>query len=122
MIKRSIALGTAGLALLATVGFAGTANADSDSYSQHSTTLNGFNYYSGGIFGSICNNQSSPNSFYIWVTDAYFGFDIISKRSTGTLQPGWCFPVSAPANGDPIQVFGESSGNWTYGTDPIYPS
>lgn len=122
MSKKLIGLGAAGLALFATIGVSGTANANSDSYSQHGTTLNGYNYYSAGIFGGICNNQSSPNGFYIWITDAYWGYNIVGKTYTGVLNPGWCYPVFANANGDPIQVFAQSSGNWTYGTNPIYPS
>jgi hypothetical protein len=79
------------------------------------------NYYSSGIYGSICNNQSSTNSFYFWIVDAITGRNIVGKAAH-TLDPGWCYGASASANGDPIQVFAESSGNWTYGTNPIWPS
>lgn len=38
------------------------------------------------------------------------------------LNPGSCWSIGMTVGNDPVQVFASSAGNWTYGTDPIYPN
>lgn len=97
----------------------GTANAATDQYCQHGTCVSGSND-NGSALGEICNGQSSANDFYLWLTDDANGNTV--RVTTPMLSPGRCDLIGMNVGNDPVQVFASSAGNWTYGTDPIYPN
>ncbi|MDH6122912.1 hypothetical protein [Kitasatospora sp. GAS204B] len=119
--KRAVqGLAATALAIGGIAAATGTANAASDQYCQHGTCLTGTNY-NGWATGQICNGQSSTNDFYLWLRDDNNGSTY--KIYTGRLNPGGCSStIGMSVGNDPVQVFASSTGNWTYGTDPIYPN
>ncbi|MFJ9691138.1 hypothetical protein [Kitasatospora sp. NPDC101183] len=117
--KRTVqGLAAAAIALGGLAATTGTASAASDTYCRFGTCLNGWNY-NGTATGQICNNQGSANDFYLWITNARTGQTLISTV-TPRINPGTCATVYYnPVGTDPIQVYGRSGSNWSYGTDPI---
>ncbi|WP_042411733.1 hypothetical protein [Streptacidiphilus carbonis] len=119
--KRAIAMAAATVALAggAAVSSTGTASAATDQYCQHGTCISGSNY-NGSALGEICNDQSSANDFYLWLTDDANGHTV--RITTPKLSPGQCDLMAMNVGNDPVQVFASSAGNWTYGTNPINPN
>ncbi|MFC4326480.1 hypothetical protein ACFPC0_01260 [Streptomyces andamanensis] len=96
----------------------------SDSYTLHGVTITGTNMQdtTPWVSASLCNHQSSANSFRFWIQDAAEGHRHItpSDHTTPLLAPGACDYVYGEDSGqDAIQVFASSGSLWTFGTDPI---
>lgn len=128
--KHTIAMTAAALAIAGgtTVGFSGTANAASDTYTVDHVELILINNDStaGNQQATICNWQSAYNTFWFWVKDDTTGHlaaldgspyeDI--KYELG-MDAGQCltFTVTA-AYGHTLQEFFSTNGV-TYGTNPV---
>ncbi|MFF7636518.1 hypothetical protein ACFZB9_25710 [Kitasatospora sp. NPDC008050] len=133
-VTKRVAQGVmAGALALGGIGVtAGTANANSDTYCQHSTCVTGYNYFTQDWSGSwgesvsetICNYQSAPNSFNIWIYITGTDYHLVDK-TVGPINPGVCLNqvlsdwIATGHVDVPVQVYAQSSGNWTYGTNPI---
>ncbi|MBD0674301.1 hypothetical protein [Streptomyces sp. CBMA156] len=92
-----------------------------DSNSAHGVEITGWNTYieNPWVSATLCNHQSSANSFYFWIRDTT-GRNVTSpSHVTPLLQPGQCEGIAGEGSGAAIQVFARSGNLWTFGTDPI---
>lgn len=113
----------------------GTANADTDSYTQHSVEIGAYNQYS-DPYAYICNHQSATNSYEIgvWALHVYPGTgggDWVTLEdsqgrthkgyvTTPPLTPGSCAVYSFTTYvGYSVQVGAKSGSNWWFGTNAI---
>ncbi|MEV5574483.1 hypothetical protein AB0L06_30995 [Spirillospora sp. NPDC052269] len=123
------------LAVSTTLVASGTAEADSDSYTQHGVEIGTYNYGT-APYAYICNHQSSTNSFYfaVWAPDPPGGNDWVTiMDSQGRTKYGWVTtPALTPGScavysfttfvGQTVQVVAKSGSLWFFGTNPVFYS
>lgn len=125
MQKIHASLAVTALAAATVIGVSTSASAatGTDSYTLHGVTITGTNTLDSTpwVSASLCNHQSSANSFHFWIKDAQTGRSITpSDHTTPRLAPGACDYIYGEDSGqDAIQVYASSGNLWTFGTDPI---
>lgn len=143
MLRRS-ACAVAALAAAVVLGTGGSAGAATDSYTQHSVEIGGWNNATNTNqpYAWICNDQSAANSFKFWVWDTDHGMYawMWQGQENGNDQQGpivvslgageckfYYFSSAGYGQIGPygvysftqVKVFASSGSNWTFGTDPI---
>ncbi|MEU8693099.1 hypothetical protein [Streptomyces sp. NPDC048665] len=123
-IRASLTVTALVTAAIIGVSTAASAATGSDSYTLHGVTITGTNTVAETpwVDASLCNHQSSANSFHFWVKDAQTGRAITpTDYTTPQLAPGACDYIYGEDSGqDAIQVYASSGNLWTFGTDWIY--